>query len=118
MTQICYEETTLEELVHSTELIAVVHPAEPPSTTEEIPIRERPAKGAPVSQDFSEPVPPYVKVSPPGGRAGHPGPRAGLDAHPRLGPCSIPCDPRFPSTDSTARSYAGQVSPHPTEEAR
>lgn len=64
MSQICYDEISLQEVVRSAQAVVVVRPADPISTTEEIPVPVPPPD--PHDPDVfipDEPIPPFTKVT-------------------------------------------------------
>lgn len=64
MSQICYDEISLEHLVQSAELIALVRFADPLSSTEEIAIQAPPPDpNEPSFANPGEPIPPFAKVT-------------------------------------------------------
>jgi hypothetical protein len=63
MSQICYQQISLQSLVESSQLIVVVHPAHPPSSIEEIPIEAPPSDpDRPPLIISQKPIPPFRKI--------------------------------------------------------
>ncbi len=64
MSQICYDEITLQEVVAATTLVVVVRPADPVSTIEEIAVGAPALEpGEPAFLQPGETVPPFTKVT-------------------------------------------------------